>query len=209
MAIAGRLFADAGAEVVKLVTPGTPAPGPWAQALRAGKRLVAPGDQWDDALRHARIVLAGDEAPLPEGELAAGKTIASVRAFAEGPGDDLLAQAAGGIVAGPDIDASGGWDAAIELVESQRMPVWASPATGGNRIGFPEDPGSSVGPVIDRESYDRIKAFLEAASADATLAYSVAPTPTAKAKKSKLKTATELGLEVMTEDEWLALVAGE
>ena len=40
------------------------------------------------------------------------------------------------------------------------------------RIGFPEDPGSSVGPVIDRESYDRIKAFLEAASADATLAYS-------------------------------------
>ena len=42
-------------------------------------------------------------------------------------------------VAGPDIDASGGWDAAIELAESQRLPVWASPATGGNRIGFPED----------------------------------------------------------------------
>ena len=41
-------------------------------------------------------------------------------------------------VAGPDIDASGGWDAAIELVESERLPVWASPATGGNRIGFPE-----------------------------------------------------------------------
>jgi benzoylformate decarboxylase len=42
-------------------------------------------------------------------------------------------------VAGPEIDASGGWDAAIELVESQRLPVWASPATGGGRIGFPED----------------------------------------------------------------------
>ncbi len=42
-------------------------------------------------------------------------------------------------VAGPDIDASGGWDAAIELVERQRLPVWASPATGGGRIGFPED----------------------------------------------------------------------
>ena len=41
-------------------------------------------------------------------------------------------------VAGPDIDASGGWDAAVELVEGQRLPVWASPATGGNRIGFPE-----------------------------------------------------------------------
>ena len=41
-------------------------------------------------------------------------------------------------VAGPDIDASGGWDAAVALVERQRMPVWASPATGGGRIGFPE-----------------------------------------------------------------------
>jgi len=42
-------------------------------------------------------------------------------------------------VAGPEIDASGGWDAAIELVERQRLPVWASPATGGHRIGFPEN----------------------------------------------------------------------
>jgi len=41
-------------------------------------------------------------------------------------------------VAGPEIDASGGWDAAVELVESQRLPVWASPATGGGRVGFPE-----------------------------------------------------------------------
>jgi len=43
------------------------------------------------------------------------------------------------LVAGPDIDASGGWDTAIELVERQRLAVWASPATGGNRLGFPED----------------------------------------------------------------------
>jgi benzoylformate decarboxylase len=42
-------------------------------------------------------------------------------------------------VAGPEIDACGGWDAAVELVESQRLPVWASPPTGGGRIGFPED----------------------------------------------------------------------
>jgi benzoylformate decarboxylase len=42
-------------------------------------------------------------------------------------------------VAGPDVDASGGWDAAIALVESQRLPVWASPATAGSRIGFPEN----------------------------------------------------------------------
>jgi benzoylformate decarboxylase len=41
-------------------------------------------------------------------------------------------------VAGPDIDASGGWDAAVALVEKQRLPVWATPAPGGGRIGFPE-----------------------------------------------------------------------
>ena len=43
------------------------------------------------------------------------------------------------LVAGPDIDASGGWDAAVALAERQRLPVWASPATGGVRLGFPEN----------------------------------------------------------------------
>jgi benzoylformate decarboxylase len=42
------------------------------------------------------------------------------------------------LVAGPDIDASGAWDAAVELVARQRLPVWAIPAPGGGRIGFPE-----------------------------------------------------------------------
>ncbi|MCU1350198.1 MAG: hypothetical protein JWO56_3228, partial [Acidobacteria bacterium] len=42
-------------------------------------------------------------------------------------------------VAGPDIDASGAWEAAIALVERQKLPVWASPAPGGGRIGFPEN----------------------------------------------------------------------
>ena len=42
-------------------------------------------------------------------------------------------------VAGPDIDAAGGWDAGVELAEALRLPVWASPPTGGGRIGFPED----------------------------------------------------------------------
>jgi benzoylformate decarboxylase len=41
-------------------------------------------------------------------------------------------------VAGPDIDASGAWDAAIALVENHNLPVWATPAPGGGRIGFPE-----------------------------------------------------------------------
>ena len=43
------------------------------------------------------------------------------------------------LVAGPDIDASGGWDAAVELSEKQRLPVWATPAPGGGRLGFPEN----------------------------------------------------------------------
>jgi benzoylformate decarboxylase len=42
------------------------------------------------------------------------------------------------LVAGPDVDASGGWEAAVALAERQRLPVWASPATGGIRLGFPE-----------------------------------------------------------------------
>ncbi len=43
------------------------------------------------------------------------------------------------LVAGPDIDASGGWDAAVRLAELQRLPVYATPAPGGGRMGFPED----------------------------------------------------------------------
>jgi benzoylformate decarboxylase len=49
------------------------------------------------------------------------------------------------LVAGPDIDASGGWDAAVALAERQRLAVWASPATGGSRIGFPERHPAFVG----------------------------------------------------------------
>ncbi|HVX33844.1 MAG TPA: benzoylformate decarboxylase, partial [Solirubrobacterales bacterium] len=43
------------------------------------------------------------------------------------------------LVAGPDVDAAGGWESAVALAERQRLPVWASPATGGVRLGFPED----------------------------------------------------------------------
>jgi benzoylformate decarboxylase len=42
------------------------------------------------------------------------------------------------MVAGPDVDASGAWDAAVALAERCRLRVWASPAPGGGRIGFPE-----------------------------------------------------------------------
>jgi benzoylformate decarboxylase len=43
------------------------------------------------------------------------------------------------LIAGPDIDASGGWEAAVALAERQRLPVWASPLTGVSRLGFPEN----------------------------------------------------------------------
>jgi benzoylformate decarboxylase len=62
---------------------------------------------------------------------------------------DLAERLAGALspvlVAGPDIDAAGGWHAAVALAEKQRLPVWASPATGGSRLGFPERHPNFVG----------------------------------------------------------------
>ena len=43
------------------------------------------------------------------------------------------------MIAGGDVDASGGWDAAIALAEKARLPVLATPAPGGGRLGFPEN----------------------------------------------------------------------
>jgi benzoylformate decarboxylase len=43
------------------------------------------------------------------------------------------------LVAGPDVDTVGAWDTAVALAERQKLPVWASPATGGHRLGFPEN----------------------------------------------------------------------
>jgi benzoylformate decarboxylase len=50
-----------------------------------------------------------------------------------------LAEAASPVlVAGPEIDASGAWDDVVALAERQKLPVFASPAPGGGRLGFPE-----------------------------------------------------------------------
>ncbi len=49
------------------------------------------------------------------------------------------------LVAGPDIDASGAWDLGVRLAESQHLPVWSIPATGGGRLGFPEDHANFMG----------------------------------------------------------------
>ncbi|HEY7255176.1 MAG TPA: benzoylformate decarboxylase [Solirubrobacterales bacterium] len=68
------------------------------------------------------------------------------------------------LVAGPDIDAAGGWEAAVGLAERQRLPVWATPAPGGGRIGFPENHPNyrgvlppAIGPVAQTlEGHDLI-----------------------------------------------------
>jgi benzoylformate decarboxylase len=68
------------------------------------------------------------------------------------------------LVAGPDIDASGGWDAAVALAERQRLPVWATPAPGGGKLGFPENHPNfrgvlppAIGPVAQTlEGHDLI-----------------------------------------------------
>jgi benzoylformate decarboxylase len=80
-----------------------------------------------------------DEADVREaiGRRVDGRTVAdpaAIRVLA----DRLDAAANPVMVAGPDIDASGAWDEAIALAERQRLPVWATPAPGGGRIGFPE-----------------------------------------------------------------------
>lgn len=80
-----------------------------------------------------------DEADVSEaiGRKVTGRAVAdpdAVRALAE----RLDAASNPVFVAGPDIDASGGWETAVALAERQRLPVWATPATGGAKLGFPE-----------------------------------------------------------------------
>lgn len=89
-----------------------------------------PMDDWqaevdDDAVAHVT------------GRKVGGVSVACPEAIAQMA--ELLQNAKSPVlVAGPDIDASGGWEAAIALAERQKLPVFASPAPGGGRIGFPE-----------------------------------------------------------------------
>ncbi len=90
-----------------------------------------PMDDWDvemDAAQAAAVIdrkVTGRATADPEqvGDLA-GRIIAAKNPVA---------------VAGPDIDAAGAWDEMIALSENQNLGVWAAPAPGGGRIGFPED----------------------------------------------------------------------
>src|SRR5579862_1149803 len=89
-----------------------------------------PMDDWgaepdpDRTAQASRRIAMGRAAPDP----AALSQLAAELEAAENPV----------LIAGPDIDASGGWDAAVALAEKQRLAVWATPATGGGRLGFPE-----------------------------------------------------------------------
>jgi benzoylformate decarboxylase len=89
-----------------------------------------PMDDWnaeadDDLVRHALARHLAGRATADPGPLA------ELALKLESAANPVL-------VAGPDIDASSGWDAAVALAEKQHLAVWASPATGGNRLGFPE-----------------------------------------------------------------------
>ena len=89
-----------------------------------------PMDDWDaeadpEISRHASArSVVGRSLPAPE-------ALAELAGRLEGATNPVL-------IAGPEIDASGGWEAAIALAEKQRLPVWATPAPGGGRLGFPE-----------------------------------------------------------------------
>ena len=103
-----------------------------------------PMDDWeaeadeDRAVNAQRRVVTGRAVPDPA-------ELAQLAAVLESARNPVL-------VAGPDIDASGGWQAAVTLAKKQRLPVWASPGTASSRIGFPENHPNFVGvlPPCDR-----------------------------------------------------------
>src|SRR3954471_3236901 len=97
----------------------------------AGPVFVSiPMDDWgaevdEDAAQHAITrTVTGRAGAEPDAVAALATRLASAR-------NPVL-------VAGPDIDASGAWDTAVALAERAKLPVWAIPATGGGRLGFPE-----------------------------------------------------------------------
>jgi benzoylformate decarboxylase len=118
--------------------------------------VSVPMDDWDeetdaDQMGHLLVrSVDGRGAPDP----------AAVAALAE----RLAAATNPVLIAGPGIDAGGGWEVAIELAERQRLPVFAIPAPGGGRLGFPEGHPNfrgvlppAIGPVSETlKGYDLI-----------------------------------------------------
>jgi benzoylformate decarboxylase len=89
-----------------------------------------PMDDWEAEADDDRVgnaisrVVNPLAAPDPAGLAQLAQTL-------EGAGNPVM-------IAGPDVDASGAWHHAVALAEKQRLPVWATPAPGGGRLGFPE-----------------------------------------------------------------------
>jgi benzoylformate decarboxylase len=90
-----------------------------------------PMDDWDAEVDEAAVAhhttrtVDGRARPAPD----------AVAALAS----RLEAAANPALVAGPDLDGDEGWEAAVALATRQRLAVWATPAPGGGRLGFPED----------------------------------------------------------------------
>jgi benzoylformate decarboxylase len=106
-------------------------------APRGPAFVSIPMDDWDaeadeDRAVHARQRVVGGRAVPDLAQLA---QLASLLESARSPV----------LVAGPDVDASGGWNAAVALAEKQRLPVWAPPGTASSRIGFPERHPNFIG----------------------------------------------------------------
>jgi benzoylformate decarboxylase len=117
-------------------------------APRGPAFVSIPMDDWeaeadeDRAVHARRRITTGQAVPDPA-ELA---QLASLLESARNPA----------LIAGPDIDAAGGWNAAVALAEKQRLAVWASPPTASSRLGFPEGHANfmgilppAIGPLAD------------------------------------------------------------
>lgn len=102
-----------------------------ALAPRGPVFVSIPMDDWDAEVDEADA-RAAIERRVHGRAVADPEALAELAARLDGAANPVL-------VAGPDIDAAGAWELAVALAERQRLPVWASPATGGVRIGFPED----------------------------------------------------------------------
>jgi benzoylformate decarboxylase len=104
-----------------------------ALAPRGPVFVSVPMDDWyaevrsEEEVRHQTTRTVSGGAGLPD-----AATLADLARRLVGAANPAL-------VAGPDIDAAGGWDAAVALAERARLAVYATPATGGGRLGFPEN----------------------------------------------------------------------
>ncbi|MFD7736733.1 benzoylformate decarboxylase [Streptomyces sp. MJM8645] len=108
----------------------------YAQALQppAGPvYLSIPMDDWKRPLSGFTRVRTVSERVAPDpGRL---------RAFAE----RITASRRPALVFGPEVDRSGGWDAAVALAERLRAAVYGAPL--GDRVSFPEDHPLFAGPL--------------------------------------------------------------